>query len=312
MDKKIPSALLTPIVKTKDYFQDGKTKIVYAVSNQTADFTKYLPTNEPQAYAFDTNECSTISATKCLEIIFNSIRNDFSVEELKTLQDAGYIDENGNFNFSERFSGIMAGTSINGNSQNVVAESIRKFGLLPQRDLNYSMEQSQKFSNQFDMCRDYYNPIAVTDAMKEKAKKIFDIVTIKYEWIWANGSKSCPAETMLKGLKQAPIQVGTPICSPWNITTPIKPCGDKTVHHATTIYKVDENGLLGDLDHYTPYLKTLSPDYFIPYALKYSVTLKRLEKGYVEIDVLLRVIQILRKIKVLTGNWLGSIINSKD
>lgn len=302
-----PKGLKDPFILETDYRVGGVSGVTYEEVNPSGDWSGYLPTREPQKYKFDTNECSTISATKCLEIQFNFFlkTGKFGAEFVQWLTNNGYIDENGNINFSERFSGIMAGTSINGNSQSYVWESIRKAGLLPQRDLGYSPEQSQKFLTQYDMGEDYYDPNAVTDVMRAKAKLIFRYITIQYEWVWANAAASCPKDLIRAALKQAPVQVGTPACPDWN-TGSVHPCGDTAAEHATTIYNEQSDDTLNDFDHYNPYLKTLSPDYFIPYAIKPVVTVNTVSgEPTVSYSVIQQLIDILKRI----GEWTAKAVN---
>ncbi len=292
-----PSALKEPFVLQSDYVQGGVTGIDYEEVNPKGDWTPWLPTKEPQKYKFDTNECSTISVTKCLEIQFNFLRNQFSIEALQWFTVNGYIDENGSFNFSERHLGIEAGTSVNGNSMNRVWEIVRKVGLLPQKDLSYSMEQSNKFLTQYDMCEDYYNPDLITDLMRVKAKQIFRWVTIQFEWVGANAKKTTPFEAIVKALKQAPLQIGTPVCPNWNSGN-LQPCGKTSVDHATTVYAWTLSSYK-DFDHYSPYLKILSLDYFIPYVMKGVLTINKPAEPYVELSVLMQFINLLKQI----GAW---------
>lgn len=300
-----PKALLLPVIKPKDYLSGGLTGIDYQEVNPSGDWTKWLPTKERQKFKFDTNECSTISATKCLEIQFNFLRNDFTIEALKWFNDNGYIDENGNFNFSERFSGIMAGTSINGNSQNVVWESIRNVGLLPQKDLNYSLEISNQFDTPMDMCKDYYDKAAITQEMKDKALKVLDWVLIQYEWV-ASGNPNPGG--IKKALKQAPVQIGTPVCPDWN-TGRVHDCGSRDIAHATTIYGVDYASRgWKDFDHYNPFEKTLSDDYYIPYAVKAVVTIQSTPVKTVSYSVLQQFINLLKKLGLFTIRGLRGII----
>jgi hypothetical protein len=298
MNKLPPIALKEPFITDQDYVQGGLTSIDYVERNPAGDWSKWLPTREPQKFKFDTNECSTISATKALEIQFNFLRNDFSIEALQWFTANGYIDDNGNFNFSERFNGIMAGTSINGNSQNYVWESIRKVGLLPQKDLNYSYAQSENFLTQWDMCEDYYNPDVVTDFMKIKAKQVFRWITIQYEWVGANSKVSTPYVAIVKALKQAPVQIGAPACPDWN-SGDVHPCGKTQAEHATTIYGWTLNSYK-DFDHYNPYLKTLSTDYFIPYAIKAVVTVNPVVKEvpYVTYSILIQVLLMMKRLGI--------------
>lgn len=259
-----------------DYVQGKETGIAYKVNMPDGNWSKYLGFKENQKFfLWDTDECCTLSQMNVLEIIFNWLRatGQFSTEALAYFQSAGYIDETGSFAFSERFSAIMNGTTINGNSHYVVWNAVRQFGLLPRRDLNYTVDRAQSFGSQEAMCNDYYDKSVVTSDMKVKAVNIFKYVDIQWEWVAIGQFDATPAAALLAGLKQSPLHIGTPVCPDWN-DGDVQTCSSQLVQHATTLYGRQSNGKWNIMDHYNPFLKTFDADYCIPYAVKAVVTPK--------------------------------------
>lgn len=254
-------------VRPTDYVAGSSTGLPYEVRIESGDWEAYKPTDEWQRFkkgnnlGYDTNSCVTFSALNCVEIqVYYLIKNKLlSDDKIQSLKDLGYIDENGRPNFNDWFTAVMSGTTDNGNSIQNVWDSIRKDGLLPQKE-GYT-------PNDFNTRTDYLSSKPTQD-QKDKAKKILDIIDIKYEWI----NKSDVA----KHLKQAPLHILTPTCGSWNTKPPtiISDCGVLTVNHATTNIGQVDGKYHKDLDHYEPFIKYLDWNYFIPYSVKGLVTPK--------------------------------------
>ncbi|PKM87147.1 hypothetical protein CVU83_03335, partial [Candidatus Falkowbacteria bacterium HGW-Falkowbacteria-2] len=178
------------------------------------------------------------------------------------LKDMGFFDENGKFNASDRFIAILSGTSRQGNYLNAVWEAIRIYGLLPERDLPGRLDDRTPWE-----WEDWMNPAAITQEMKDKAKKVLDILQFAYEWV------ATDPESLKYHLKQAPIQIAAPVCSPWNTTEIIKAC-TAGAGHSTIIDGFLDKKELKDFDHYNPFAKRLAWNYKIAAALKGIVEVK--------------------------------------
>lgn len=269
-DQIIPNALLIPPLERSDF---TRGTIPYIINNPSMDWTIDLPTNRQQKFKFDTNECSQLSGCNTMATYCNFLKRTgkFPISTLKWFEDNGYFDDNGKFAFSEQFAGIISGTSINGGSQWEFWRSASRFGVLPRKDLNYTVEESQKFATQEAMCFDYYNKGNITPAMYAKALESLKYISISYEWVWYNLDKSCPFELIEEALKQAPLQIGTPVCmSTWNSGN-VKYCGLTNVGHASEMYG-ETLASWKIQDHYNPYQKTIEKDYFIPLITKGIIT----------------------------------------
>lgn len=84
--------------------------------------------------AFDTNYCITFSALKPYQAIFNKQIEDktMSVAKINWLSNNNYFNKNGQVEFSPRYAGTMADTTIYGNSQWNVLNCIYAYGLIPE------------------------------------------------------------------------------------------------------------------------------------------------------------------------------------
>jgi hypothetical protein len=182
--------------------------------------------------------------------------NKFSPEALKFFTDNGYIDTYGSFAFSERFTGILSGTSIDGNFITSAWDCARKYGLLPRADFDYSETQANKFHNQADMCRDYYDPSHILPSMKDKALKSLQYLQVQYEW----------ASAVSADLKQSPLQIGVPVCQDnWNNSV-VQFCPSTVPAHCILLYAQCPQGY-NIRDQYNPMNKILVTNYYLPQIL---------------------------------------------
>lgn len=273
MDTIIPKGLQVVRPTQDDFIKGSFFTLPFENRMPKGDWSAHLPTYEPQKFKYDTNECSQISAINDVAIQCNFLyrTGKMSVEAFNWFSSNGYIDANGLFAFSERFTGILSGTSINGNNQWNAWTCMSRYGLLPRKDLMYTMEESNKFNSQAEMCTDYYNPAVITEAMRAKALQALRYLQIQYQWLW-NDVVTCPVGLIPKALQQSPIQIGTPVCFDWN-GNKITNCGKTTVDHATTLYKSNSDQSWGILDHYHPEFKGLPLNYHMPIITQGIVSL---------------------------------------
>lgn len=259
-----------------------KGDIDHVVRNESGDWTQDLCQYEPQKYKFDLNICAQLSSINSVETQCNYLKRtgQFSTEALKWFSDNGYFDENGRFDFSEQFTAILAGCSINGSSQWWAWQSMATFGLLPWKDLHYTMERSNQFDTQEEMCKDHYSKNNITQAMKDKAVQALKYIKIEYEWLRNVGiNQGGFTGDFQKELQQSPIGVGVPICSnpEWNSGAPAV-CSLNTAHHAVMCFRQKVSGAKVVWDHYRPEVKVLPVGYTIFLAIKGYVTAAPINK----------------------------------
>lgn len=259
MENKNRGVIISKLLPT-DWRAGGETGITYQEVQSDGQWGVYLPKGERQANAsFDYYACVTFSALNCIEILMNRkmVYREFSVDNLKWLQANGYIDEEGKFNFSDRFTAKMSGTTKYGNYLGAVGDSIRNDGLVPEADW--------KTSNDLDTWEKYYSEIP--QEIKDKGIEFAKRFLVQYEFVLAGTQDLGVIKTHLK---QSPIQIATAICSGWSDGKIIKGCGLNT-QHATLLYGFDTE-CLKDFDTYVPYEKKLGLDYGIAWAMKYVIS----------------------------------------
>lgn len=248
--------------RLEDYRFGGITGILEKVVLPSADWSESLPVGERQGGVYmDSMACVSFSAANVIKsqmnyFIANNLVPDRVLNELK---DLGFIDENGKFDCSERWIAIVSGTTKEGNSGSRVWEAIREFGLLPQKDLDYPVDQRDPV---FDWDDFYSRPSQSLYEKARKTSKYGDLLDIRYEWLSVN--KQVTLEKAKEWLKMTPFQVFTPVCAPWDGS--IIPACSRKIAHATMIYKAD--AVFCDFDTYNPFKKRLASDYPIPYAMR--------------------------------------------
>lgn len=120
--------------------------------------------------AFDTSFCITFSIVKAYQDIINKQIKDklISTYKLKWLSDNNYLNKDGNVDFSVKYTGTMADTTIYGNTQWNVCNAIYAYGLIPET----------MFPNEASSWKEYASESNVTTGMKWLGKeflKRFDL-----------------------------------------------------------------------------------------------------------------------------------------
>lgn len=205
----------------------------YIVENPTGDWTSYLPLGEWQRIDnVDLMACVTFSALNVLETLY-------------------YFKTGQRRNFSDRFTAKMSGTTLQGNYLYLVADSVRKDGLVDESD--WSAPDDTTWDS-------YYADIP--QAVKDKAKDFLKDWIVQYEFI------DVTRESLLYHLKQSPVQVVIPGHAIMNFYTEVD------VYHY--------------FDSYEPFVKERT-DGFVT-ALKYVMTKKDMKPDLQEIAILYKTV----------------------
>lgn len=296
---------------SRDYVRGLSSGITPVVNDPNKNWSQYLPAFVEQKYTFDTNNCTGFSFVHTFEIQLNWLKatNKIAPEDLVWFQANGYIDQNGSFALSERFAGIIAGTTINGNSPWNLWKTASKQGILPRADLNYSFEQSQKFATQPEMCGDYYDKSVITPQMKQKALQALQRLVIQYEWLGTGEwNDTTPVSAIEGALTQAPVQIAVPVCLPgWN-ESEVLLCSAQEADHAVTLFAELSDDSWDIFDHYEPSTKDLSKGYFIPQAILGVVTPRPAEPVVSNPNTIPTPVELSAFQKIL--NWIQAKINS--
>jgi hypothetical protein len=234
----------------------------------SADWTNFLSGYTAQLYKWDTDGCTQFSGSETMATFCNQLKDNgsFSPEALAWFTVNGYFDANGSFAFSQRFTAILDGTSINGNVAQSYWSCIQKYGLLPRSDLDYTLAQSEQFATQQEQDNDYYNPAVITAAMYAKATAALQWFGIA--WGWVNTDMA----SLQIALQTAPVQIVVPVPSPvelWNQQN-VSYTGGIDLAHCVELYKIDPTSPYPYFirDQYIPDGKQLQAGYYIGSAIQ--------------------------------------------
>ena len=261
IDRRNTGIRIDPRKDSDFMFGDGNLAHV----NNEADWSKYLSEPEPQSILrLDTMGCASFSAINAIETQINWMLDTGQLPKATVawLNASGFVQA-GRLNASDRYTAKDSGTTLEGNSMTNVGDSLRKHGLLPEKDLPMISDQGSRDAN----WREYYKDIP--QELKDKAKEFLKYFSIKYQWI-SYDAKTTAVEALDTSLLHAPVQIAIQTCPPWMDNSVINVCPFISPNHCIMIY--DYTQLWKVLDQYPEYLKTLPKNYLIPFAMQYIVT----------------------------------------
>ncbi len=242
--------------------------IQYEVRVPDGDWSPWFGVYQNQKWGqWDSNSCWAVSGINSAEDQCEYLHKagKFSQEAKDFFMRYGYIDEDGDFSFSERFLEVLSGVHDNGNNQMEAWILMQKYGMIPRSMLTYTKERADAFNTKPDFNADYFNSDAITDEMMDLGQQFLKYVNISRQWIGKNWYT--PDINLLKAaLKQAPLHIGIPVPNAiykWNAPF-VQYDGKKEANHAVELYKINDDGTYCIFDQYQPCIKTLSSDYILP------------------------------------------------
>lgn len=257
------TGLLPEAPRPTDYVAGSTSPLSAEDVNPSGDWSGFKVSFERQSRPgiFDTQNCTAFALTNLLELWldFYRTRGLLPASHLAFLQDGGYLDSTGAFDFSERALGSMAGTGPNGNYLTTVLDAARHNGLAANRTWSWDNTKQLTFS-------EYYK--TPNQETFNQAKRFLDYFGISYEWYYVD-----PANNRAS-LKKAPLYTAIATCPGWQTDQPVKWCGVTSTNHAVVTVKQDMESETIILDSYPVYLKKLALNYQIPYALRVYLTIK--------------------------------------
>lgn len=262
-DPTIPNGVIFAPLPTDYVRGDGKLNHITALRNFTSDWTPYVPKGERQSgNGFDSNDCTGFGYTNVVETQFKyfKINGKISVEALKFLNDNGYLDENGEANFSDRALGSMAGTTSAGNALNVVAETARTKGLVPE----------SKWPSVFTNYAEYYKP--VPQDLIALGKRFLEFFEVPYHQVTSDFDEA---------IKDAPLYVALCTCGGWNNPQPppVAWCNaGNATNHCVCLLKTKDYRIF---DSYLPFVKDFASNYNIPYFYQVLFNPKTMIKKFI-------------------------------
>jgi hypothetical protein len=176
---------IAPKITSEDYSlgalkQKGFKFEVLQPNGQWIDF---LPEFEHQRrHGLETYNCTNFGTLNALEILHRRLYN---LEE----------------NYSERYLGVLSNTSQQGNEPHAVAETIRKYGCIP--------EEFLPWSDHIDTWNEYYSPRPMTQNYVNIGEHWKDNYDFGHEWVWTWSSLSLTKkqELLMEHLKESPIGI---------------------------------------------------------------------------------------------------------
>lgn len=241
-----------------DYIAGVASAVLYRVVKEDGDWGNFLPSDEKQHFKyFDSMACVSFSACNCIETQINYWIEKGIIDPEK-IKD--WLDEKGKFNGSDRAIAKWSGTTPRGNSMSNVANTIYKMGIPPEKVWPNPPEMSEFVWNK------YYE--AIPKSVEDWGKKFLQFFLVEYEYVIVNEAN------IEKHLKQAPIQIATPVCPGWFTEEIIKPCGKVNSEHATLLHG-NTPQYRPDFDQYEPFKKKIAKNYPIGYIMKIIITPKK-------------------------------------
>lgn len=232
-------------VITPDNYIFGSGQLLSKIIRPDGNWSAFLPQSEIQLRnGLETMNCTVYGTLNAIEILYKA---QFNKDE----------------NFSERFIGVLAETSKNGNSPHKVAEVIRKKGLIDDGWLPFRDE-----INEWD---EYYSPKPMI--YTELGEKWLKMNEFGHDWVFTEGTVKSKQEKLLEALKHSP--VGASVFA-W--PDPKKGLYSKNKNdednHWITIFNAEEGEYWEIFDHYDDIKKKLVWNYDFSFAKRYSLSKK--------------------------------------
>ena len=239
------------IEKDKDYFLGGFRSAPFEILQENGQWDEFLPPIEIQHNKiFDSSNCTGYGTLNALEFL---MQRKFGKS----------------INFSERYTGICAGTYPPGNDPQKVITSIRGSGLLKEIDLPF-------FSDSQMTLDEYYSPKPMEDKLLVKGKKFLEEYGIQHDWVYQSGEEASPVKLM-NALKSSPLGVSV---NAWNKEGElyVKEKGSRD-NHWTLLFGYEDGKYWRVYDSYEDNIKHLKWDYDFGFVKRYYIEKLVLKKS---------------------------------
>lgn len=234
----IPEDKISP-----DDFLLGGNKMPYEFLQTNGQWDAFLPTREVQHYRdqFDSMNCTNYGTLNAIEILLKRKYGE-------------------THNFSERYTGVMTGTTKEGNSITKVVETIRKIsGLIPEALL--------PFDDAVQTWEQYYSPSPMASKHIREGQKWLVEYELKHEWVVLPWEES-KADRIKDALVSSPLAVAV---YAWRERNGMyyRPSGVQD-NHLCVLYGYDRDAFM-IFDSYDSTTKVLEPGYEINFAKRFWI-----------------------------------------
>lgn len=239
-----PHGLIIPATQAPEEYILGGNEAPQEVLQPDGQWGAFLPPDEMQSRnGLETMNCTNYGTLNAIEIL---MRRRYGV----------VIDH------SERFLGVLSGTTPTGNDPHRVCEAIRKNGAIP--------EEMLPFGPDIDTWSEYYAPKPMTERFLSEGREWLTRWLFKHEWVWTFGTALAEKQRRLKdALTFSPVNVSVLAWKERNglyYKTPGE--GD---NHWCTVYGYEDGVAWLVLDHYDQTKKRLEWNYDFQMAKRYHV-----------------------------------------
>ncbi len=239
--KKIDHGFIPDQIKSEDYIFGG-FQIPQIVLQENGQWDEFLPVPEYQRKnGLETMNCTSYGTLNAFETLFMKL----------------YGKE---INKSERYIGVMAKTSPQGNSPQTIIETIRKeAGLID--------EELLPFGEDIDAWEEYYSPNPMTENYIREGKKFLEHFSIWHEWVFTLGDRVDETKNLKDALRFSPL--GVSVCA-WSFDGQYyyKEKGEQD-NHWVTLYGYEDGKYWKVFDSYDNTCKKLRWDYDFGFAKRY-------------------------------------------
>jgi hypothetical protein len=231
----------------EQYVMGGYTKLAGIPVLPGGHWTPYIPTDDElqERNGLETMNCSNYGTLNCLETL---------LYKKYTLR----------FDGSERYTGVMTGTTPEGNSPHKVIETIRT-------DCGLIAEQYLPFDQHIHVWEEYYAPNPMSAFLLKMGKEFLTQWQIGHEWVFTSGALKDKQQKLLEALQYSPIGVSVDAWQEDNGLY-VKDVGADD-NHWVMLYDYVEGEYWNILDQYDNTHKKLAWDYDFRFAKRYDITM---------------------------------------
>lgn len=245
---------IPPVITETDYIL-GSKKLPEKIIRSDGQWDNFLPVNEIQRKLIETMNCSCYGTLNALETFHKAL---YSIEH----------------NWAERYIGIIANTTTQGNSPHKVAEVIRKTaGLIPETEL--------PFNNSIKSWAEYYSPKPMTQKYLDIGKEWLEKYEFLHEYVFVDttANYTYKQKLLMKALQYSPLGVSVMAWQHRNGRYYKNP--SQRDNHWCCLYGYVKGNYWKVFDSYDNTHKRLEWDYNFNFVKRYH--LKKKKKGIIMI-----------------------------